>query len=408
MSNPAKIGADDFLMAHGVEAFRALPRVPFQTGLVWPSWVMAGAAGSFAQTYMQYLETPAAFLFMAFLTLLGHILSHMISLQSELLPQPRLYTIILGESADDRKSTAINVTTRFFQDVIEKSYLNLIFGVGSAEGLAKAFKDKFPAILILDELKSLVQKCRIDGSVLLPCINTLFESTRFHSLTKSHDITIDNAQLCLLSASTIDTYQNMFSSQFLDIGFINRLFIVVGSSERKFSIPDPIPNSAKESLRQELKEVLTFVGELAAGGCYAMPLTSRGRRIFDEWYFGQERSVFTKRLDAYGHRLLPLMAANERKAEVDADIASKVVALLNYQLEARRQADPIDADNAIAKTEERIRRTIGAGAISKRDLERRGHKNRVGSWVWTSAVANLIRGNEIYFERKTNIYTLKS
>jgi hypothetical protein len=44
---------------------------------------------------------------------------------------------------------------------------------------------------------------------------------------------------------------------------------------------------------------------LAAAGPYVFPLTPQARTIFDTWYFGRERSVFTKRLDTYGHRLIP-------------------------------------------------------------------------------------------------------
>jgi hypothetical protein len=86
-----KIGVDDFIVKYGREAFAALPRVPFQIGLVWPAWVMGGAAGKFAQTYGEYLETPPAFLYISYLTLLGHLLSGKITLASELRPQPRLF-----------------------------------------------------------------------------------------------------------------------------------------------------------------------------------------------------------------------------------------------------------------------------------------------------------------------------
>jgi hypothetical protein len=407
MPASSKIGVDDFIVKFGREAFASLPRVPFQIGLVWPAWVMSGAAGKFAQTYGEYLEPSPAFFYTSYLTLLGHLLSDKITLDSELRPQPRLYTVLLGESADDRKSTAMNHVTRFFSETIDQSDIHLVLGVGSAEGLAKAFNaDKPRVLLVLDELKALIQKCKIDGSVLLPCINTLFEANRFHSLTKNHDIKIDNAQLCFLAASTLDTYANMFTGQFLDIGFLNRLFIVIGSAERRFSIPKLIPQDVKAPLRGDLLDVLGHVAKLTADGPYAFSLTPQARNIFDSWYFGQERSVFTKRLDTYGHRLMPLLAVNELKLEIDPGIAQKVVALLTYQLEARRQADPIDADNAVARVEEKMRRLLGPAPLGKRELERRGHKTRVGTWTWNAALQNLIRNREVIFDQKANLYSL--
>jgi hypothetical protein len=153
----------------------------------------------------------------------------------------------------------------------------LILGVGSAEGLAKAFTAEKPqVILMLYELKALVQKCKIDGSVLLPCINTLFEANRFHSLTKSHDIKIDDAQLCLLTAFSLDTYAHMFTGQFLHIGFLHRLFIVIGSAGRRFSIPKLIPEDVKGPLREDLQAVMGPGDEPQRGRSLCLPLDPRG------------------------------------------------------------------------------------------------------------------------------------
>jgi hypothetical protein len=359
---------------------------------------MTGAAGMFARSYSSCLETPEPFLFMNYLTLLGHAVSSRITLESEIRPQPRLYTVNLGESADTRKTTSVNVTAIFFSEVIEE--LNPVWGVGSAEGLAKAFIKTRRVILILDELKALIQKMRIEGSVLLPCVNTLHELTRFHSTTKNHDIKIDNAELCLLAASTLETYGNIFTPQFLDIGFINRLFIVVGDSQRKFPIPKPLPGAEKEALRRDLRDILQFVGEIAGDGCYAVPIDPKAQTIFDDWYFNLEQSVFAKRLDTYGHRLMPLQAVNEMKTIITPDIVQRTVTLLNYQLAARKFADPIDADNAIARLEEKIRRLLSNGPLKKRDLERHGKKSRFGHWIWNTAINNLIGAKEIHFDRK--------
>ena len=72
-----------------------------------------------------------------------------------------------------------------------------------------------------------------------------------------------------------------------------------------------------------------------------MQINSTARDIFDEWYFGLEQSVFTKRLDTYGHRLMPLLAVNELQFTITPEIAEKTVALLNYQLAARNMLTPL-------------------------------------------------------------------
>jgi hypothetical protein len=377
------------------------PSIPY-----WPQEVMTGASGAFARCYASYLETPEPFLFMNYLTLMGHVISDKITLASEIPPQPRLYTVNLGKSAITRKSTSINKPVRFFLDTIAREDVNLIWGVGSAEGLQNAFDKHHRGILVQDELKALVQKMKIDGSVLLPCINTLFELNCYENLTRNRKVTIEAAELCLLAASTLETYQNMFTSQFLDIGFLNRLFIVIGSSERRFAVPPAVPEHEKETLKKDLREVLKFVGNISQTGRYALPLTSDARDIFEAWYFDLEQSDFASRLDTYGHRLMILLAVNEMQATITAEITKKVVALLNYQLAARKYANPIDADNAIAKVEERIRRALTPGPLYKRDLERRINKGRVGIWAWEAAIKNLRNAGEISWDSKTGVFRL--
>jgi len=373
---------------------------------IWPEGAIDGVAGDFARTFARFLETPLQFLAMAFLTILGHIIGSRINLLSELKTTLRLFVILLGKSGDTRKSTVINTVINFFIETVDPNDLNIIYGVGSAEGLAKCFGKSNKLILAIDELKTLVQKMKIDSSVLLPCINTLFETCRFNSHTKAHDIILEDVLLSVLAASTVETYQSMFNSTFTDIGFINRLFIVIGGNERKFAIPQVIPETEKQKIRTKLVDILRLVGELSKNGPYFMPMTSDAREIFEIWYFERPDSVLTTRLDTYGHRLMPLLAINEGLDIITGDIAAKTIALLNYQYHARQYANPIDADNCIAKLEERIRRLLASGPLTKRDLERRGNKARHGIWLWDQAIKNLRSAGEITWDPKTKKFTM--
>jgi hypothetical protein len=379
---------------------------PRPAPLRFPDEVMTGAAGRFARTYSEYLETPRNFLYMAYLTLLGHVISDRITLKSEITPQPRLFTVLLGESADVRKSTSISKAYGFFKDTISADDLNVVWGAGSGEGLAKSFKNNNRVLLLLDELKAIIQKMRIESSSLLPCINTLFESNIFHNSTKKQNIAIDDGHLCMLAASTLDTYQNMFTGTFTDIGFINRLFIVIGDSERKFSIPEQIPPEAKAELKQDLRNVLTIVDEHSGPDPWPFPMNSTARDLFDAWYFQLEPSIFAKRLDAYGHRLMPLLAANEGEHIITPETAEKTLALLDYQLKARKLADPIDCDNKIARVEETIRRKLAPGPLQKRELERKVNKARMGVWAWDQAIKNLSDDHQVVWDFKNGTYHL--
>lgn len=326
---------------------------------------------------------------MSYLTCLGTVLAKRLTLNSEISPQPRLYTLLLGQSADERKSTALNKTISHFKDALQS--FDVCWGVGSAEGLQKRLEKADGGLLLcLDEFKQFVSKCTITSSVLLPCVNTLFESNRYESKTKSVDINLTDAYLSLLAASTVQTYERTWDGSFTDIGFNNRLFLVPGTSEKRHSIPPPVPGGQKDVLIKQLAEVLKGVGDHRT-----LDIVPQARSTYHDWYMGLERSIHSKRLDTYALRLMSLMAVNSNLNEVDEDTVKKAVSLCDWQLQVRSMYDPIDADNAIAKMEEKIRRQLRLGPKTERQLKQNVNANRSGNWFFETARKNLERAKDI-------------
>jgi hypothetical protein len=338
---------------------------------------------------------------MSFLTALGSTVSNRLTSASEVNPQPRLYTVLLGESADDRKSTALNKVVDFFKDAVED--IAVCWGVGSAEGLQKRLMKNGRLLLVFDEFKQFVSKCKIDASVLLPCVNTLFESNRYESHTKKTDICLEEAHLSLLGASTVQTYERTWDSSFTDIGFNNRLWLVPGSGNRKHSFPEIIPAKEKTSLKHRLSELLAHIGSGMELG-----ITPYARELYHGWYMNLEKSIHAKRLDTYAMRLMTLLAVNEFQKEIDEIAVRQAIALCDWQLQVRRLLDPIDADTKTAKMEEKIRRTLATGPKKDRELKQRTHANRAGLWLYRTARQNLMREKEIRFNKQTNCWEMIS
>jgi hypothetical protein len=373
-----------------------------ETLLVFPYDVMTGAAGLFANTYGKHLETPREFLYMSYLTCLGTVLSRRLTLKSEIAPQPRFYTLLLGQSADERKSTSLVKTTDHFKETL--SQFDVCRGVGSAEGLQARMEDvKDGLLLCLDEFKQFVSKCKIDSSVLLPCVNTLFESNRYESQTKTKKINLEEAYLSMLAASTVETYERTWDASFTDIGFNNRLFLVPGTAKRKHSLPAKISDQDKILLKTELSKVLKHVDRFLE-----LDITSSAKDIYHNWYMKMERSIHAKRLDTYALRFMSLLAANDLKGEVDEETARKVIALCDWQLNVRKIHDPIDADNKIAKMEQRIRRALGKGQKKDRQLKQSVNYKRSGLWVYQTAMKNLERYKEIMLNKNSKKWKLLS
>ena len=378
----------------------------------FPYRIIDGVAEKFTESYVIKLdlEVPIEFMYMAFLTCLGSALSHRITIKTELKPQPRLYTLLLGESSDDRKSTAIKIVAEFFRNAMPKNEgweFNECWGTGSAEGLAKKLKpkDKFSKkqlLLCYDEFNAFVSKAKIKSSALLPCVNSLFESNRYENQIKNTGVLIENGYLSLLGASTLQTYEATWDKSFTDIGFSNRLFIVPGSGYRKKFLPPPMPLTIKNLLTQELLSVLDFVGSDRE-----ITIKDSAHETIQYWYENRPASVHSKRLEGYALRLLILMAANKKQAIIDDKMIENVIELMDWQLEMRQLHDPINCDNATSEMEEKIRRKLSNKNMSERELRQYTNANRVGLYIFGLALNNLKKWEDIVFDKTTKRWKLK-
>jgi hypothetical protein len=387
-------------------------RPPDAVGI--PEAAYLGLAAAFADLYSEYTESPRPFLYVGFLTYLGSLIAHRVTLRSELRPSPRLYTVCLGASAEARKSSSLDHVDRFFRDTIEGFTDYVHYGLGSAEGLARRLgrdpktKAIRPLIIHLDEARVLTDKAKPEGSILLPMLATLFERTMFDNTTKTHTISVRDGYLSLLAASTTDTYATMWTAPFLNIGFTNRVWLVAGGSDRRIARPEPIPDDRRRAIMTALGDLLSRIDHAAGTDQLVLRLSIDADALWDAWYQTVPRTIHWRRLDTYGLRLMILLSVSRGDLEtISADTVRRVTLLLDHQLALRHQFDPVDAENAVARMEELIRRKLHTrGPLTKRDLRRHVHADRFGLWIFETALSNLMRARDVQWDRATQQYDL--
>jgi hypothetical protein len=409
-----------------------------QEPLQFPMEVMKGAAGRFTEVMFRILESPPQFFYFSYLTALGTLLSPHLATNSVLTEQARLYTVLMGQSGTTRKSTAISQTVKLFVETLGTNRkpkdpnipgFNVVRGVGSAEGLQKKLKPAYfdfeteeeddavaddleeqacGCLLALDEFKGFISKCTIQGSVLLETVNTLFQENVSENSTKKQDFLVENAYLGVLAACTTETYEHIFTTAFLNIGFPNRLWIVPGIGVRKHAWPPPLPDETKQELKRDLLEVLKHVGVnfgRTTKGAYT--ITKEANARYEQWYHHElESSIHATRLETNSKRLMLLLTANNLKDQVDLDTVEDAIVMCNWQLKARRMYDPIDSESKMAEMEERIRRKLIPGPLKWGKLAAAVHYKRAGTWLFTKALEGLIKFEEVE-EIANKIYRLK-
>jgi hypothetical protein len=85
----------------------------------------------------------------------------------------------------------------------------------------------------------------------------------------------------------------------------------------------------------------------------------------------------------------------------------KCACILDYEITIRRLTDPIDADDRIARLEQKITRTLKArGPLTRRDLLRHTNARRDGLWAFDKAISHLTHERYIRLNTTTTLYSL--
>ena len=376
-------------------------------GIAFPESSYLGVAADFADTLSTACESPKSYFYLGFLTCLGALVGDRVCLQGATRAPARLYTVLLGPSGISRKSTAIKLTTDFFaRNVVG---FPVVRGLGSAEGLAKTIQKRgyTNCLLVFDELRTFVDKAKIEGSILLSIVNTLFDETRAENHTKGHDIELENVHLSLLSACTLDTFANLFDANFVAIGFPNRLLLVLDESKSSIPVPREVPPEIEQALARDLGAILYTLRSYTPTNPLVMRLTPEALDVWSEFYKTIPRTVTGTRIDAIALRLAMLMAISAHKTEIDSDVIQAAIEIAKWQLAVRDEVMPTEAYNAIAAMEQKIVRVLRArGPLGEKKLRDLTNAYRAGLWVFDTALKNVLAAKLARFDPRRRVYAI--
>jgi hypothetical protein len=190
----------------------------------------------------------------------------------------------------------------------------------------------------------------------------------------------------------------MFTSSFTDIGFINRLWIVPGKSDKFFSIPDMVKREEKIGLFADIARLLR---NFPAVPPVTLSIEWDAKCKWDEWYCTCSRNDYTKRLDTYGLRFMQIMCVSEDVRVITQDIVERVIKLLEWQKIVRQIYYPVPYDTKEARIEGKIMRKLAEIGIriGRNDLYKEIRADRVGSTIFNKAIKNLSESKRILISK---------
>jgi hypothetical protein len=359
----------------------------------FPQQAIVGSLGEVAKLLSEGTEVSEEFIFTCALTCFGAMISGVLKVNIGYPSDTRLYTLLLGESYAAKKSTAMSKTIDFFKRIAPIEDWSTLSGAGSAEGLARGLEDHSRTLLFYDELQSFIEKTKVQASVLLAMVASLFERNDYQSVTKKKAIDLTGVRLSLLACCTTKTYEQVWTPDAIAIGLPNRLFLVYADAKPKVAWPKAVDKDECGRLTEKISQQIRIARRV-------FDITPGAKDKWACWYKGLPKSEHVKRLDTIGVRLMPILALTMGKDTVDEEVVSHVMEVMNYELSLRALTDPIDADTQMARVEERIRRTLkNRGPLSKREIRQATHADRAGIWAFTTAMQNLLESKDISMKR---------
>lgn len=408
---------------------------PKTSSIVFPEDCLVGSIGDYARVMSEGSEVPAVFYFAAGLTMLGAMVANKLRMGLNFNAEPRLYTILLGESYRVKKSTALAHTTDFFTRIagrlgyrspipqedlpisrwadaeeykqrtkrpLEVVEFDVITGSpGSAEGLMRKFLNARSIVLALDELKMLIDKAAITGSSLLSGATSLFEKTAWESPIKSKSESAGclDAHLSILGCCTMDTYEGVWTREAIAIGLVNRLFVVTSDAKPKIAWPRKRKPADLDEIQQRIERQLARLP-------MELDITPDAEALWNTYTDKIPDTEHARRMDTIGFRLLALVALTTDKTVIDVETVETVCRILEYEYSVRVLTDPVDAGAVVAKLEEKIRRVLDRfpAGLDDRSLRQKTHADRDGLWAYQSAITLLAKHRDIAYFPKPGVY----
>ena len=358
----------------------------------FPAHALVGSLGDLARCLAGGSEVPEEFVFGTALVMMGAKCSKLLKLQIGIEVEPRLYVALIGESYSAKKSSALRANAQFFAGLTMPDEFFTLWGVGSAEGLARTLNEHPQTVLAYDELSSFVSKSGIEGATLAQITAALFEQTAWDNPTKyqHHSVSVRNASLSLVGCSTLATWEKMWTPTLLSIGLPNRFLLIGADAKPRIAWPDSPDEAELAAIRERIDKQRSRLP-------VTLGITPEAKEAWTAWYNSFPSTEHSKRLDTIGLRLLPLIALTTDKDVVDLATVETVCSILGYELGLRTLLDPLDVDNAFARLEEKIRRTLAVkGPMRLRDLRRAVHGERSGTWIFQRSLENVCRAGDVH------------
>ena len=375
----------------------------------FPDSVITGLSKEFVDIFTPTTESPREFLWSAFVTAFGALMSPYVERGNGTQAQPRLYTCNIGPSGFGRKSTAAKRAVEVIRGAVDPTDLTFVDGFGSSEGILRAIisapsnASTKVCVIYLDELEVLFRKAKVSGTAGVVPLQVLYESNSYSNVVQQNSVVITDAHLAMLANSTTDRFSDLWTADDVDSGFLSRWTLVYGEPTTRLPNP-PLPDQVRldaltEKLRGFIEKVQTEAQAATDGKIRVRFAGTHAERLWAKFYMEEiktDEAVFN-RIDGIGERLMVILTLLQDDRVIRAKTVRAVIEFLRYQVDIRRRWFPGIANNPVAALQQKIMKALTAvsGPQTYRHLYRKVHAEREGTEFFGRALNGLEEAGEI-------------
>ncbi|MBI3477391.1 MAG: bifunctional DNA primase/polymerase [Acidobacteria bacterium] len=342
---------------------------------------------------------------------------------------PRTYTVIVAPKGKG-KGTAIRRAVRFFDRMWNSARTSVTPGLlsgtrdfiwkpkgigawlaaaSSVPGMARLTKDLQPTInskpqmawgdtlprilSVHEEMKTFLSTLFIEGGVgsgMEGVVCQLWDDVTFHgTATGTREALYGEMMFSLLAGVTEEDWFDLLSrGNAVGSGLMSR-FNMIGTQGQYDNVSRMSPPTFVKLQEAFLPRIL----QLEDAPCHVPP-TEAAERIIGEWTEGLPEG--SERMNIHVWRSAMLIAWLRHEDAITAKTAEDATLLGQYQIASHDYYRTQAADNATAKAQARIMRTLQMrGPMCKRDLQRNTNANRDGTELWNRALGGLVQDGAV-------------
>lgn len=365
-----------------------LPEIRF------PDTAWTGLFARYRNLVVPCTEAPPEFHFASFITAVGCLIGRRAWICNPRPTYPNFFSLLIGETAQARKTTAYQFALKLFDDVADMMRLSVqkLHGVASVEGLATKMQSG-DLLCIEDEFRSLVTKGGQRAVAnILPKLTELFNCPEaFEVNTKNNPIRVVSPFLAMLSASTPAWFEKSLSKSDVGGGFLNRWQLFYGRGGKLLAFPPEVNQT-------EWDELMIDIGVALEGATGLVTFSLAAQEMYTGFYTEirtQSTSEATARMDLHAKKIALLYAVLDSRREIGLDDVTHACAVAKYcgevvgPLAERLEVTPQ------MKVEERLLESLVPGPITPREAYRKLH---ITAADFRRTVAPLVAVSQVAFE----------